>query len=327
MMKPLEIASSPCLMTAQPQGADRSSRSEQLIHLGGTNLGIRGMIYRGHLSDRPSLVILNSIEFPMPPSVEFCELMWAKGLQVVFIERPGFGTSTSLPRALLTDALIKNGAAASAEAALIERVFQELGLKRIILLGMGSANPVCYRLTVLSRNTELSVYSNVVFNKDILDVFKPKWFQQMLRQTVQLRLGFQITALGVKYRLRNKPLVFYRQLFQQSAGDLAYLEASHDDFLRAAKLFQHIDQSTLNYDLSMSLKPDHLLKDGFFTGKKAIAFSGVETPDHWRVQLDSEAARLSIPVVYAPRGDFFAPYASPDRFIAMIDQHTENVVS
>jgi len=315
-------------LTSEPSHeTDPSPRSDRIISLGGTNLNIRTMIYGDRVGERPSLVILNSIEFPMPPSEAFCERMWSQGLQVVFIERPGFGTSTSLPRSLLTDALIENGAAASAEAALIERVFQELGLRQVVLLGMGSANPVCYRLTLMSRQTVLSIYSNVVFNKDILDVFKPKWFQQMLRQTVQLRLGFQITALGVKYKLRHNPLDFYRQLFQQSSGDLAYLEDHHADFLRAATLFQKIDQSTLNYDLSMSLKPDHLLKDGFFRGKNAIAFSGVETPDHWRVQLDSEAERLAIPVIYVPRGDFLAPYASPDHFLKVIAEHTKDVLT
>ena len=68
-------------------------RVESLIRLVGSKISLRVMIYRGHVSSLRSLVILNSVEYPMPPSVEFCEHMWAKGLQVIFVERPGFGST------------------------------------------------------------------------------------------------------------------------------------------------------------------------------------------------------------------------------------------
>lgn len=297
---------------------EESPRVESLIRLNGSNIALRAMIFRGYVSDLRPLVILNSIEYPMPPSVEFCEQMWAIGLQVIFLERPGFGNSHSLPKALFTDELIGNGATAATESALIQKVLQQLELKQIVLLGMGSANPVCYRLSLLADSIALSIYSNVVFNKDILDVFRPKWLQQMFRQMVQSKSGLQIASLGIKFRLRRKPLEFYRTLMHQSDGDVSYLEANQADFIAAGQLFQSVEQSIINYDFLMSLKPDPVLKDGFFNGTNSVALSGIETPDHWRTQLDSEAARLGIPVAYAPHGDFFAPYASSDFLAALI---------
>ena len=304
-------------------GREKTPRVESFVKLNKSNIALRVMIYRGHISDLQPLVIVNSVEFPMPPSVAFCEQMWAAGLQVIFIERPGFGSSPSLPRALLTDQLIANGAAATAEAALLRRLIQQLGLENIILLGIGSANPVSYRLAMLDQNVALSIYSNVVFNKDIFDVFRPKWLQQMLRQTVQSRASVHIASLGIKFRMRRKPVDFYRLLMHQSDGDVSYLDANKADFVRAGQLFQSIEIPALEYDLRMSLTPDTLLSDGCFEGMNAIALSGTETPDHWQTQLNSEAERLAIPVAYAPRGDFLAPYASSDYFTALIRNNIE----
>ena len=302
---------------------EQSPRVESFVTLDHSNISLRVMIYRGYVSDLPSLVILNSIEFPMPPSVEFCERMWAAGLQVIFIERPGFGSSESLPRALFADYLVSQGATASTEAALLRMVFRQLKLKKVVLLGMGSANPVCYRLAMLDDRVALAVYSNVVFNKDIFDVFRPKWLQEMFRQMVHSKAGVQIASLGIKFRMRRRPVEFFRLLMHQSDGDVAYLDANPADFIRAGQLFQSVQIPTIKYDMSMSLKPDPLLRDACFEGQNAVALSGLETPDHWKVQLDSEAARLSIPVAYAPHGDFLAPYASPDFFTALIRNNVD----
>lgn len=300
-----------------------SGRTESLISIGDSNIALRVMLYRGYVSDLRPLVILNSIEYAMPPSVMFCEQMWANGYQVIFVERPGFGTSTPLPNVLFCDELISSGATATTEAVILQNLLEQLELKHVILLGMGSANPVCYRLSLMSDIVALALFSNVVFNKDILDVFRPKWLQQMFRQTVHSKSGIKIALAGIKHRLRKKPLEFYRLLMHQSPGDVAYLDANPSDFTAAGQRFQSLDHTIMDYDLCMSLKPDALLKDGLFANCNAIAFSGTETPDHWRKQLDSEAERLEIPVAYAPQGDFLAPYASSDYFLSVLKDNAE----
>lgn len=316
----------PARQIEYPTGAlqlEQSARMESFVTLNGSGIALRVMIYRGYVSDLRPLIILNSVEYPMPPSIAFCEQMWANGVQVIFIERPGFGASSTLPSALFSDDLVAKGAAASAEAAVIQKLLSQLELKRIILLGMGSSNPVAYRVSLMSGDVAFSIFSNVVFNKDILDVFRPKWLQQMFRQMVHSKSGLKIASAGIKYRLRRKPLEFYRLLMHQSKGDVAYVNANSADFVAAGQRFQSVEQATIDCDMRMSLKPDPLLKDGLFSGRHAVAFSGTETPDHWRAQLDSEAARLNIPVAYAPRGDFLAPYASTDFFVSVIKEHED----
>ncbi|MCR9270038.1 MAG: hypothetical protein NXH72_08645 [Hyphomonadaceae bacterium] len=301
---------------------EESPRVESLVSLGDSNITFRVMLYRGQPSHLRPLVILNSVEYAMPPSIAFCEQMWANGLQVIFVERPGFGTSTQLPSNLFADDLVATGATASTEAVLIHTLLTQLQLKNTVLLGMGSANPVCYRLSMMSPDIDLSLYSNVVFNKDILDVFRPKWLQQMFRQMVQSKSGLKIASAGIKFRMRRKPLEFYRLLMHQSDGDVAYINANSADFIAAGQRFQSVDQHTIDYDFRMSLQPDNLLKDNLFAGCNAIAFSGSETPDHWQKQLNSEADRLAIPVAYAPQGDFLAPYTAPDFLISVIRENT-----
>lgn len=302
-----------------------AQRVDTLIKLDGSDIAFRVMIFRGSFSPLQPLVILNSVEYPMPPSVAFCEQMWANGFQVIFVERPGFGTTNGLPNVLFTKELVANGATATTEAVLLKQLLNQMGLKNTVLLGMGSANPVAYRLAMIEDTVALAIYSNVVFNKDILDVFRPKWLQHMFRQMVQSNAGLKITSLGFKHRLRHKPIEFYRHLMHQSDGDMAYLDENQPDFLRAADLFQSIDHALINFDMKMSLMTDHLLKDNFFAGMNALALSGVETPDHWQNQLNSETARLGIPVVYAPKGDFLAPYASSDFFVSVIKDRAKAV--
>lgn len=314
---------SPSLNSVGVQESQNSDRPETLISIGNSNIALRVMIYGERVSELRPLVILNSIEYAMPPSASFCEQMWANGYQVIFIERPGFGASSPLPSVLFADELISGGATATTEAVILQNLLEQLELKQVILLGMGSANPVCYRLSLMSDIVALAIFSNVVFNKDILDVFRPRWLQQMFRQTVHSKSGLKIALAGIKHRMRKKPLEFYRLLMHQSPGDVAYLDAHPSDFVAAGKRFQSMDHSLMDYDLRMSLKPDALLKDGLFAGCNAIAFSGTETPDHWRTQLDSEAERLDIPVAYAPHGDFLAPYASSDYFLSVLKDNAE----
>jgi pimeloyl-ACP methyl ester carboxylesterase len=291
---------------------------EEVMPLGQSGIQVRVMKYGEAASGRRPLVILNSIDFPMPPSDQFCDRMRRSGFRVVFIERPGFGTSTPLPDVLLQSETIQKGAASMAEAAILQEVFRRLALEDFVLLGMGSANSVCYRLAMICPMVSLAIFSNAVFNQNILDVFRPNWFQAMLRQTIQSKAGLQIASFGVKYRLRRNPEGFYSQVLQKSAGDLGYLQTNLADFERAAELFQSIEAQTIEYDLNMSLKPDALLKDGLFEATNAVAFSGLETTDHWKSQLNKEAKRLRIDVKYAPNGDLYAPYASPEFLLEVI---------
>ncbi|MEO1662041.1 MAG: hypothetical protein AAFR51_13700 [Pseudomonadota bacterium] len=297
--------------------------AEGLIAVGAGRLRLRVMIHRADISDLRPLVILNSVDFPMPPSEAFCEKMWAAGFQVIFIERPGFGTSPALPKAVLQDAQIDNGAAVATEASLIYMLLSQMELKDIVLLGMGSANPVCYRLARMHSEIELSIFSNAMFNQDIWGVFRPKWFQAMLRQTVGSKPGLHFATYGVKYQLRRAPMTFYRQLLQKSPGDIRYFEANKTAFLEASRLIRRIEASTFNYDLKMSLSRDDSLKTGFFEGVNGVVFSGQETTDLWKSQMEAEAGRLNLPTVYAPHGDLFAPYASPEFLIRTIGERTK----
>ncbi|MEL7540557.1 MAG: hypothetical protein AAGJ51_06605 [Pseudomonadota bacterium] len=293
-----------------------------LTRVGTGGIALRVMIHREKLSSKRPMVIVNSVDFPMPPSQNFCEQMWASGYQVIFVERPGFGSSRPLPKVLLESAQIQSGATVAAEAALLYTLLKQMALKDIVLLGMGSANPVCYRLARLSPEIELSIFSNAMFNQDIWSVFRPNWFQGMLRQTVVSSAGLKFAAYGVKHQLHRAPLSFYHQLLQKSPGDLKYLEQNQHDFLWASGLIRNIDTATFNYDLRMSLTEDERLHDDFFQGINAVALSGAETTELWQSEMEAETTRLSLPLIYAPSGDLYAPYVSPDCLLSTIGEHS-----
>jgi len=308
-------------MAAPPATFDGKGGA-QMMHLNESSIApLRVVIHRETLSNKRPLVIVNSVDFPMPPSLEVREKLWLAGYQTIFIERPGFGSSRPLPDALLSDHLIKSGATVTAEAALLHALLEQMQLKRIILLGMGSGNPVCYRLAKMSANIDLSIFSNPMFNQNIWSVFRPSWFQRMLRETVVSRAGLKFAACGVQFQMRRAPLNFYRQVLSKSPGDLRYLEINPDAFVSASRLISNIEVDTFNYDLNMSLAEDERLHDAFFSGLNAVIMTGEETTDVWKQELEAEAKRLSLPVTYLKSGDLYAPYASPEGLIETLRTH------
>lgn len=317
---PMKFSSADTVLSATAPAPE--AIGENLMQIGSGSLALRVIVHRTDISDRRPLVIINSVDYPMPPSESFCERMWAEGFQVIFVERPGFGSSRGLPKELTKDYHIRSGAAVTTEAALILTLIRQLKLQDIVLLGMGSANPVCYRLARLCPEIELSVFSNAVFNQNIWGVFRPKWFQSMLRQTVSSKPGLFFATHGIKHQMRKAPLSFYRQLLQKSPGDLKYFEENKADFVIGSRLFRKIEAATFNYDLKMSLTHDQTLHDRFFEGVNAVILSGEETTELWQAELHKEAERLGLPVEYAPSGDLYAPYASPDAFLTTIDRHS-----
>lgn len=298
-----------------PKFSDRLLQKIELTP-GGAHFNV--MIFGDSQPKSRSLVILNSVEFPAPPSLAFCEMLWARRIQTIYVNRPGFGGSRPLPDMLLSTRHIEDGAASAAEAAIISRFLHHLDLSEIVLLGMGSANPICYRLARLNPRIAKTILSNPVLNRDVWSVFKPDWFQSVIRQSVASPPGLRFAAFGVKHRMRQDYRRFYRELLQKSDGDLQYLEDNLADFSLARDNFLNISPATFSHDLKMSLFADDVLKDEVFKDFPFVALSGQETTVDWKSGLRRETNRLGLPLKLVSSGDFFAPYASPREFLQII---------
>lgn len=296
-----------------------SARQFKQLTVGEQIFNFEMMIFREELQKKRPLVILNSIEFPVPPSEAFCELMWANGLQVIFVRRAGYGASSPLPDALIKPQSIKDGATAAAEAAMLRQLLAKLRLENVILLAMGSSNPVAYRLIQMAPEIEISILSNPIFNQDVMRVFRPAWFRTMLQQVITSKSGLHVAAQGIKLLVRRDPVSFYKHIFQGHPEDIAYVEANPDDYKEAGKYLIDSDASLLYYDALMCLRPDPLLRDSYFEGRQVVVMVGEHSSDYWKDEMEREANRLGLPVVYAPHGDLFSGYASPNTVISIVD--------
>ena len=309
--------------------SDRGSprRDFQRFSISDTSIEIEAMVYNNTLSDLTPLVIISPLELAMPPSVAFCEKMWAAGFQTIFLRRPGFGKAPGLPDALLTRQAVKERAALAAEAAIFTQLVDEMGLKNYILMGAGTSNSICYRMAQLSANIKHSIYSNPLFHPGIWDVIRPPWLRAMIRQTIQSKSGMKVAVRGLRALLRRDPIWFYKQFAQKSAGDVAYIERNKRDFQRAGLLLQKMKPEIFFYNLQSALVEDTRW-DAEFTGtRSATILSGTETLDDWKRDIKLEADRLRLPIEFAKSGDLFVAYASPDRLIDILKRHTEGAVS
>ncbi len=300
---------------------DAEPRRLRRVSLSDTSIEMEVMIHRGEKSDLRPLVIINSIEFPVPPSTEFCEKMWAAGYQVIFCRRPGFGGTAGLPDVLLAKEHVKNGAAIATEAALFTRLIDTLELDDVLLIGLGTSNSICYRLGQLSSKVSFTVYANPLNHPSIWDVIRPDWLRRMIRQTLLSKGGLKIAVRGLKAVLRRDTLWFYRQFAQKSAGDVAYVTKHKADFDEAGLALQWISPKTFYYDLQTSLIEDTEWDPGVTKRSNAVMLAGVETIDHFKKEIKAEADRLGLPIVFAASGDLFVPYASPDELLSLFKEH------
>ena len=294
-------------------------RRFQTLQFGNQSGRCEFMIYGDSLTDLTPLLVLHSIEFPVPPSAEFCETMWTQGLQVVFVRRAGYGHSSPLPSTIMKDALLKNGATAIAEAAMLRKLITELGLRRLKLLAVGSSNPVAYRLVQISREIDHVVFVNPIFNQTIWDVFSPPWFRNMLKQIISSKSGLSVAIQGMKFLLKQNPIAFYKHIFEKNLADLEYVDNNRADYIEAGRLALDISAQQLYYETHMCLSHDPLLKDRYFEGISAAVLIGEQTTDLWRAEMERETTRLGLPLIYAPQGDIFCAYASPETVLEALE--------
>ncbi|MCR9270187.1 MAG: hypothetical protein NXH72_09395 [Hyphomonadaceae bacterium] len=301
-------------------------RRMRRMKVGDTSIEIEVMIYNRELTAKRPLVIVNSIDLPMPPSVQFCEKMWNAGYQVIFIRRPGFGFTASLPAALMVHSEVNKLAPVAAETALLSIALETLGLQDVILLGMGTSNSICMRLAQLNANIAFTVYANPLFHPAIWDVIRPPWLKRMIRQTVLSKSGLKIAVRGLRAVLRRDSLWFYQQFAQKSPGDQAYVSANEADFKKAGLFLQNMPPDVFFYELRTALMVDTEWNPDTSGSGQAVILSGVETTDKWTGSITKEAERLDLPIIFADSGDLFVPYASPDKLLDILKTYAGDAV-
>lgn len=309
------------------RSVEPDARGLKRVRLGDTAIELEVMIHGDELSDLTPLLIVNSIDFPMPPSTAFCEAMRKAGYQVIFIRRPGFGHTRALPAVLMNKTEVKKHAPIATEAALIKLLIESLGLKNVRLLGLGTSNSICLRLSQMSDAIDFVVFSNPLFNPAIWDVIRPAWLMRMIRQTVISKSGLKIAVRGLRAVLRRDPLWFYRQFAQKSAGDISYIKANERDFLTAGMFLQKLPRDLYFYELRSALIEDTKWDPEICRQTNAVILSGTETTNQWKTTIVAEAERLGLPIVFADAGDLFVPYASPNTLIDILEQQPVKVAA
>ena len=282
---------------------------------------IEVMDYAPYENDLQPLLIPSSIDFPMPPSTEFCDLMKQSGYRVIYVRRLGFGGTRGLPEILLTASNIKAGAATMAEVSIIVRMIDAMKLENVVLLGISSANSICYRLCQSCPKIQFTVFSHPIFNQDTFNAVSPAWIQPIARQIFLTKQGFRLAAQGLRFKIKRNPLAFFDQFYSKSSSDLKYRHDHEEDFLAAAKCIEQITAETFFYEVFQTMAEDSFLRDGLFRNVPCAAIFGSETTKEWLSSAKSEADRLCVPYEVCSPGGILAAYASPKEVIRAIKAH------
>lgn len=252
------------------------------------------------------LIFLHSIEYPNCPSWGFCVDAAQAGFGILAIRRPGFGGSDRV-------------SGVDAQAALIGHFLEEARLENAVLVSVGSACPVGYRVAATSPRVTYSIYVNCVFNRDIIAEFRPQWLGPIFAQALQNPAGARVSLAALRQIAGQFGAKwFYETCGQKSPGDVDFVGAFEDDIEAAWRVGSAIHSDTFREEIYHSLNDDPFLTDGVFSKLRGIALSGIETTETWRAGFEAEAKRVGIPYGYLPKGDLFAAYQSGNVLLELI---------
>ncbi len=252
------------------------------------------------------LVFLHSLEYANAPAWGFCVDAAQAGFGTFAIRRPGFGGSDRV-------------GSLEAQAGVILDFFEAAGLENIILVAVGSACPVGYRLAATSPRVSYTIYVNCVFNRDIMAEFRPQWLAPMFLQAIRNPAGARLSleALRQLVRIRSAGWL-YESVLQKSPGDLQFARTFQRDIEAAWEIGARIHADTFRDEMRYSLEDDLFLEDGLLKRYRGIALSGQETTDTWRAGFEAEARRVGVPYGYLPSGDIFAAYQSGAELLDLV---------
>ena len=139
------------------------------------------------------------------------------------------------------------------------------------------------------------------------------------------RGGLKIAVRGLKALLRRDTHWFYRQFAQKSVGDQTYAKRNKADIEKAGLLLQRMSPKTFFYDLQTALIEETEWDPEITSQVNAVVLAGEETTQHFKYEIKREAERLGMPIVFAPAGDLFVPYASPETLLEILAEKTVGV--
>jgi pimeloyl-ACP methyl ester carboxylesterase len=252
------------------------------------------------------LIFLHSLEYANCPAWGFCVDAAEAGFGTFAIRRPGFGASDRV-------------GAVDEQAALLGQFLDEAKLENVVLVSVGSACPVGYRLAAASPRVSYSAYVNCVFNRDILLEFRPQWFGPILVQALKNPAGARVSLEALRQIARRVgPSRFYETVTQKSPGDVEFVRNFVRDVEAAWAVGSTIHWDTFRDEMRYSLSDDAFLTDGVFAKMRGIALSGAETTSTWKAGFEAESKRVGIPFGYLPRGDIFAAYQSGGALLELL---------
>ncbi|KCZ82682.1 hypothetical protein HAD_16512 [Hyphomonas adhaerens MHS-3] len=255
------------------------------------------------------LVILQSLDICCWPAESFCQAANAAGFCVISVRRPGFGANSPL-----TDR--------ESQAELVRNFLEEKDLQDVILVGLGSSNPICERVT-LSGDSRIgfTVFANCGFNYDQANEFQPEWISKALQQALSSPAGGRLSLMALKssWGIFGQTWVF-ENLWRKSLGDIAFLRNNPELMYEAISMLQaRLDVPTFTFELGNALNDDPILSDGCFRGVPAMTVSGTETTGSWKNGIEKEVKRLGLPsVAYLSSGDMAVIYQSASEFFEIV---------
>ena len=292
----------------------------QLISIGEGSLFLEVMIYGGALRDLRPFLILHSLEYPMPPSEAFCAYMAEAGYQVIFVRRNGFGASTPLHTALYDEYMIQKGSTAGVEAIMIRRLIEQLDLRDFVLMVLGSANPMGYRLTSICPRIRKTLLINPMLNEIVWTALSPDWFRNMMKEVVKNRSGMWLAYRSLRLLIQRDPVGFYKKLFHASPGDLQYVEDNAAAYEAAGGYLMNLDSLIFYAEANINLSADPMLSDDAFASLNVTVCAGADSSQNWRDSMHAEARRLGAPFRIVPMSDLCCGYSSPEFLVHHLAQ-------
>lgn len=296
-------------VSAAQDGMISSDPLTREIHEFRSDAGSLQFMTSGAAGLRP-LIMLQALEYPGWPAVEFCARAEAAGFRTICLRRPGFGRVPPLPDL-------------DAQVQLIGSFLEAHTDGEAVLACAGTSNMLGYRLAGHSA-LSLTVLANCCFNYNPISEIRPDWFARHIEQTLTSATGARLALMGLKGAQGIFGQYWVTENFmQKSQGDLDYLHANRELFSEAMEcLIGGLDIHTFIMELRGTLGDDAFLQDGCFEGLPVVSVSGAENSEGWKTAIRAEAERVGAPLHFFPSGDALVLYQSAGELMDLIGQYS-----
>lgn len=229
------------------------------------------------------VMILHSLEYGYVPSDLMIKCASARGLNLIFPIRPGFGATSA-------------GSSTQEDAEILKALIEALDLRDLTLIGLSFSGPLA--LAVQDKNPRVAQTGLINYGlnaKDKMENIHPKWVRGMLRMGLNSTASFSFGANTALSMIKSfGGLRFFRTVYHNQESDQKFVEANTPLFEMFADYISNANRETLRKEIQSALLPNPRVDRQIARAQKLTAMISCDQNGVGFEETKADAKRLGL---------------------------------